>query len=347
MSFDIKDYENYLLILDTSLDNLKNAKNSLIFDINLRNIGKIVKILSEKRLEKQINLFDIYIKKDIFNNMISFFSKKDIISKKVTCKNWHNMLNSYIKKNIPDLSNEPYKMFDLKCPEIKYIYAKRINNKICYYNPCSKNITIKNRKGKIVGKYNFGGVIGNIFGNSNMIFYYIKKTIRNVKGEIIIKLDSEIIHDITMDDKNIYVLAENEIFQYDIKGVQIKKLDIKSHSESNTSKILVDNDEIFIWGDLCKGVRKYSKKNGELIGVISNCSPCYKTNFDIYKNHIYLYDNSTNQIKVFSKNGKLIFGEGYKSNCTCNNLFVLNNELYILETKLYMYKIKFPPKYKN
>jgi len=53
-----------------------------------------------------MDLFDKYIEKEIFSNILYFLSKTYLISNKIICKNWNKILTSDFTKKLLNLQNK-------------------------------------------------------------------------------------------------------------------------------------------------------------------------------------------------------------------------------------------------
>jgi len=334
MSFN-KAVQDHLFTLENSLNGLKNAKDLLVFGLNIKNMEKIILVLRKKYFSE--NLFDNYIKKEIFSCILFFLPKIYIRMNRLVCKNWHMILTSDFIKNVFGPFNEPYNMKLLKCGWEEDVRLKKIGDKICCYETCSGDINIMENN-SVIKTYNFGDIFLDVFGNSETIYYYNRRmVIYNSEGKVITKPNVGRICDITMDEKYMYILGENKISKYNIEGKFIKKWKIASYG--SYAKIITDKDDIYIWDESNNCIKVYSK-NGDLISEIGRGDLGKKTKFDVYKDHMYIVDVDNQLIKVFSKNGELVFKENFECKI-CYNLFVINDKLYIDRGLIYVFKLKF------
>ena len=337
MSFDINEIQRYSQLLENNVNNIKNSQNSLILSMSINNIEKIILKLKKKYCNE--DLFNKYVKKEIFSYILSFLSKKYVISKRSICKNWHKILTCDFIKNALGPFNEPYNMYYLDFIKNR-LRVIRVNNKKCYLDCHDGEIIIMNDD-LVVGKYYLENVLG-ICGNSELICFYNNKEIITSKynNKIVSEIKSENINGITMDDKYIYILKNREIIQYNTEGTYIKRWNIEKHSWFYVhDKIIVDNDEIYVYGE-CYGCIKVYSSDGKFIRDIGSGYFDRKTSFDIYKDHIYVLDLEKKLLRVFTKNGEMIY---YKECAcsTCYNLFIIDDILYNYQHNIYKYKLKF------
>jgi len=242
-------------------------------------------------------------------------------------------------KNVFGPFEEPYNMYYLNHINTDLKNLTKINNKLCYYSCFDDYIKIGDSL--VIKEHDFN--IEGITGNSNIICYHDNSKINIIKydGKLISIINIFEIFSITMDDKYIYVLGENDIFQYDTSGEYIRcwYVGYCKFDGNFGNKIIVDKNEIFVLLDIWNCVKMYSN-DGKIIRVIGNDCFSYKTSFDVYKNHVYIFDIKNNLIKVFTRNGKLVYYKECVYNY-CDNLFIIDDNLYILANKECIYKLKF------
>jgi len=289
------------------------------------------------------NLFDAYVKKEIFNIILSFLPKVYIISKRLVCKNWYEILTCSFTKSALNVINEPY--------HIKYLRSffkfgfriRKVNNKICCYHFYYSDFVIVDNYGFGMEDHNDDNTISYIAGYSNIICYYNrhkkKVFISDFNGKISIKLNIKI-YDITMDKEYVYILGKNNVYQYNIYGVFVRDWTIENHKNGiKKGKIVVDKNEIFIYGKSYRHIKIYSKTGG-FIGIIGD-NFGEGTTFDVYKDHIYLLDSEKKVLKVFARKGKIV----YSINNKCirpKNLFVIDDNLCIFANyEVHVYELKF------
>jgi hypothetical protein len=339
MSFNINDVQDYLQNLDENLNNLKKSKDLLTFSKNIVNIEKITSLLKEKYCN--VNLFDKYIKKEIFSNILSFLPKKYVITKRSICKKWYDTLTcNFIQKSLGPF-NEPYRILFVSHSKIQLKYITKISNKICNYYYISGTINVLNDNGSVMETYKISNETRGFFGNSTTMCYFDGKMIlRKFNGEIITKLNIQHYFDVTMDDNYIYVLGSEKIFQYNVGGQFIKSWNLNSDIDPILGyKIIVDKDEIFVFKVGYNCIKIYSN-NGKLIREIGDNLTYCMPSFDIYKDHIYILDVKHNLIKVFSRYGKLVTSKEFVCE-ELTNLFVINDKIHIITEKEFIYELKF------
>ena len=298
-----------------------------------------------------MNLFNKYIKKELFSNILSFLPKIYLISKKLICKNWYEILTCNFTKKALNLLDEPCKIYYSSSFRTYYDYIFKINNSLYRYSypneyvyeidSCIHNVT---GYGNLIWFKDYNGsnnihktdsCVRYVIGYGNLIWCKDNNiTISDSNGKRNIEWNNKDIRDMTTDGKDIYILSYDKIFDYDTNGKFIKEWNI---SNSYYGKIVVDNGEIYVSRSY-EFIYVYSN-DGELIRIINTND--FFSYFDIYKNYIYTASWNSDKIRVLTKEGKII----YCKDCNTlgmTNLFVINNTIYIVKHEIVdIYKIKY------
>jgi hypothetical protein len=147
----------------------------------------------------------------------------------------------------------------------------------------------------------------------------------------------QIIHDIVMDKKYVYILIKYFLFLFNHKGEKTEYYRVASFPlENNHGKITLDGNEIYVFNEANKNTLVFST-NGK-ITRLCDFSRLF-TKFDMYKNYIYVLDD--NILKIFTKTGEMIYNKtlGFTD---YRDLIVIEDNLYIVrKTKIHVFKIIF------
>jgi len=316
------DIQNYLLILEENINNLKTTQCSLTFNISAREIKKVISIIIKKNYSKK-NLFDKYINTEIFSNILCFLPKEYVILKRQICKNWYGILSSdFIRKSLGPFTR-PLNIYYSNSFDNNFKNIIRLDNKLCSYNYNDKYvIKILNNNGEIIGKTN------------KYIYNFNKNTELGHcnKHNFIINDPNQ---KIAIDENHICLLINYAVYIFDTKGKYVKHW--PSHfSESNNEKILVNNGEIYVSNEWFRYIYVFSLDGKQLRAIRYS----FDSTFDVYGNYVYVI-NKYNQLMIYTTEGKQVFQmENTKKNW--KNLFVINDNLYIITNeKIHIYKIRF------
>lgn len=209
---------------------------------------------------------------------------------------------------------------------------KKVNNKlIChaYY----EHIDVINENGEIIDRYE--GCFRKVIGYGNLIWYEKNNIIiSDSNGRRNIKLNTNMLYDMTTDGRYIYILSDSKIIKYNTGGEYIKEWDLDS--KLYFGKIIVDHDEIYVLKYSTNVINVYSN-NGTFIRKIIN--DCLIVQFDVHESYVYVINLSV--IKVFTKEGKLIYDKKHDIGGIFYNLLVIDDTMYVDADKIMIYKIKF------
>jgi hypothetical protein len=255
------------------------------------------------------NLFDKYIKKEIFSNILSFLPKKYVISNRIICKKWKQILTSKFIKKTLDPFTEPYCMYYLKNFDYKGTgyFIEKINGELCCRDFFSDYIGILDDNGIMIEKkYNIDRYVVDVVGESTLVWFTFPNLIINNSEEKII-IDREkfgFAWKIAMEKNYIYVLGDENIFQFNIRGEYIKKWPIGyCMSDDVESEMVASNGKIFLSSSIKDYISVYS--NGKLIKKIDGFN--YKSSrFNIYGDFIYVMNFHNYLIRILTKKGKEI-----------------------------------------
>jgi len=337
MLSEIYNIQYHLQTLKNNINILETTCDSLIFNINTKEMEKIILLIKNKSCNKK-NLFDKYIKKEIFSNILSFLSKEYVITKRSTCKNWNDILSNNFIKNSLGPFTEPFNISYLNCFNNKFENIKKINNKLCCYYYLDEYIKTLDDNGELINKYKVKKNII-IFSNTDLVWYEdYKIIIKNSNKKIIIEW-SKPIYDIIVDENNIYILS-GKIYKYDRKGTFIGSFNIGFHEINSKNKTIIDNKQIFHLGPRSY-IYIYSN-NGTFLKCINTRNKIGNfATFDIYKDKIYMINEPENIIKIYTKEGKGIYYKKHNIK-KIRNLFAIDDKLYIITMdKIHIYEIKF------
>ena len=341
MLSNIYDINNYLLNLENNVNNLKTTRDSLIFEISTREIINIILQIREIYCNKK-DLFNIYIKKEIFGNILSFLPQKYIMLERSTCKNWYKILTNNFLKNTLGPFIKPFNMDYVGYFTRKFENIYRVKNKLCGYNYYDGYIRILNNNGVVVEKHKIGKKIYKITENMNLIWKNHSDIIIGIPNKkISISNNGWYINDIKMNQKYIYVLGRFDIFKYDSEGTYIERWEVNNCMvENRYGKIILHKDEIYVLYENFKHIIAHSNKTTHFNRKIG-CFNKKFTRFDIYKNYIYIIDEHDKLIRIFEKYGSEICSK--KNKITgCEDLIVIDENLFVITNdKIHIYKIRF------
>jgi hypothetical protein len=176
MSFKICNVENYLSTLENNINNLKNTKDPKTFHENINKMEEII-LLLRKIYPHGKNLFDKYIKKEIFSNILSFLPKNYILSKKSICKNWYELLTCDFTRKALNLLNKPYCIRHYYSFRENFRTIAKLNNRLCCTNYYNESISLMTDKGKSDSIYRITKDINKIIGNKYFLIWYKKNKI--------------------------------------------------------------------------------------------------------------------------------------------------------------------------
>lgn len=263
--------------------------------------------------------------------------KEYLVSKRLICKNWYVILTSTFTKKILNILNEPCHICYSKYFAGNFNGIAKINDKLYCYNYYDKYIDIINKKGKLIDKYEVDECIDYITGYGKIMVYHKNNeiTISDSNGKRNIKCHNYKILDMATDGKHIYILSVNEITKYDINGEHIKKWTINNFFGD---EIIVNKDEIYVSGSCNECIHVYSN-DGELIRKIYHYESLLY--FDISGNYIYAICVDSNMIKIFTKEGKMIYCVKHNHE-NLDKVFVIDDIMCIVKNNnVEIYKIIF------
>jgi len=319
----IYDIENYLSILENNINNLRTTECSLIFDTSMKTMENTIFLIRNRYCNKK-NIFDKYVTKEIFNYILSFFPKKYVMSKRLICKNWYQILTNDFTKNFLGPFTDPYKVYYCNCLDNKFKKIIKLNNKLCNYNYDDKCIGIFSDNGEIIEKRTINNYIHIVPKNSQFSMF-----IENI--DFIDSLNRKI----AIGDKYIYLLAKMNIFMFDKKGEYIENFTIYL-PEISKGRVVVNEEELYVLNRWHSSILKLSS-NGKFKKIL-NCD--INSKFDVYGNYIYIISDYNNLIKIMTKKGEEICNVEHNIK-NYQDLFVINDSMYIItKEKIYVYKLK-------
>jgi hypothetical protein len=282
-----------------------------------------------------MNLFNKYVKKEIFSIVLFFLPNIYIVSKRSTCKIWYEILTSSFIKNSLKLLNKPcglsYYNF-LNPGTSKSI--KKINNSIYNYSYYFDYVNIIDKNGKLINTYKIDPCIDDIIGYNNLIWKsYNNITICDSSGKRKIRWKHEKIYDMETDGNHIYFLTLGKIFKYNTNGEYIKHWSIDG---SFYSRIVIDKEEIY-FSRRDNGIIDVYSNDGKLIRKIYNNDIIFS--FDVCGDYIYIINVDT--IKILTKEGEIICCKNHHYDGIID-LFVIDDIIYVSTNYYsYIYQIKF------